>query len=229
VVRHISSDAAGAEVLRRTVTQRIARTSADFARELGRFAAASDRLARSSVSGTTFQNESAGAGANRPESGAHMFARTARASDRGTVPNASATAASADAKASPVVDSKTAGSGELAVSLAPNPFNPAGGIVVAKAVRDVPGPAAAAPAQVDAPAAPVDILRKKLDDMGIGSSGLQFTETRTVVGYPGGSYVNHMITVDFGGGVTENYDVAGTLRNPWLTAFEIGRLRNGQS
>jgi hypothetical protein len=111
---------------------------------------------------------------------------------------------------------------ELAVSLAPNPFNPAGGVVKpAVTAAAAPTPPAAAPP----PAAPIDILKKQLEQMGISSAGLQFAETRTVVGYPGGSYVNHTISVDFGGGVAENYDVGLMLRNPWLTAFEIDRLR----
>jgi hypothetical protein len=68
-----------------------------------------------------------------------------------------------------------------------------------------------------------------MEAMGISSSGLQFSESRTVVGYPGGgSYENHLVSVDFGGGVQEHYDVGLMLRNPWLTALEIDRLRNGQ-
>jgi hypothetical protein len=113
---------------------------------------------------------------------------------------------------------------ELAVSLAPNPFNPAGGIVkpAATAAAVTEAAQAAAPAT---PAAPIDVLKKQLENMGVNAAGMQFRETRTVVGYPGGSYVNHTISVDLGGGVAENYDVGLMLRNPWLTAFEIDRLR----
>ncbi|HET8548976.1 MAG TPA: hypothetical protein VFL57_13260 [Bryobacteraceae bacterium] len=112
------------------------------------------------------------------------------------------------------------------MSLAPNPFNLSGGVVKAAAAA---APVANPVSAPQAPTAPIDVLKNKLDEMGINSSGLQFTETRTAVGYPGGFYVNHLITVDFGAGVTESYDVASTLRNPLLTALEIDRLRRSRA
>ena len=89
----------------------------------------------------------------------------------------------------------------------------------------VAGGTTGTPPEPAAPETPIDVLKKKLDEMGINSAGLGLSESRTVVSYPGGSFVNHLINVDFGGGVSENYDVGLMLRNPWLTAFEIDRLR----
>jgi hypothetical protein len=121
---------------------------------------------------------------------------------------------------------KPAQSSGLAVSLAPNPFNPAGGVV--SAALATPLASAAAPAVAPAesvPVTPVERLLKELDAMGVSTAGLQLSESRMIVNYPGGSYVNHLITADFGNGVTEQYDVGLMLKSPWLTAFEIGRLR----
>lgn len=126
----------------------------------------------------------------------------------------------------PEVQLRAAAASELAVSSAPNPFNPEGGVRLATTATTTPATAVVTPDTDEAePATPIDTLLKQMETMGVSSSGLQMAESRTIVGYPGGSYENHLITVDFGGGVQERYDVGLMLQNPWLTALEIDRLR----
>jgi hypothetical protein len=148
---------------------------------------------------------------------ASLSSRGGRSDSRSTLIRSSRKETVADAPA------QTPAASGLAVSVAPNPFNPAGGIVTAPAARTSLASPAAPAAETDL--TPVERLVKQLDAMGISSAGLNLSESRTIVSYPGGAYVNHLITADFGNGVTERYDVGLMLKNPWLTAFEIGRLQ----
>lgn len=129
---------------------------------------------------------------------------------------------------------------QLAVSLAPNPFNPRGGVVTADAVSPAAQPAAMGipanppqaagrpgallPVTPDTSKPPLDVLKAALAEMGIGVDGLPMREERVIVSSPMGSYENHDIAVDFGG-YTERYSVRLMLQNPNLAAFEIERRR----
>lgn len=73
---------------------------------------------------------------------------------------------------------------------------------------------------------PVQVLKDALTAAGLDPTRLSLTESREVVGYPGGSYVNHVITADFGGGLRECYGVELMLRNPQVTVVEIRRALN---
>ena len=64
-------------------------------------------------------------------------------------------------------------------------------------------------------------LRSALTAMGLQTSGLQIEYTEEAVGYPGGSYMNRLISVRSPGGTWESYDAEMTLRNPRITAGEM--------
>ncbi len=64
-------------------------------------------------------------------------------------------------------------------------------------------------------------LRSTLAAMGLQSSGLQMEYTEEAVSYPGGSYMNRLISVRSPSGAWENYDAEMTLRNPQITAGEM--------
>lgn len=64
-------------------------------------------------------------------------------------------------------------------------------------------------------------LRSTLAAMGLQTSGLQMEYTEEAVGYPGGSYMNRLISVRSPSGTWENYDAEMTLRNPQITAGEM--------
>jgi len=70
---------------------------------------------------------------------------------------------------------------------------------------------------------PVEILKNALSAAGLDPNRFSLTESSEVVNYPGGSYVNHLITADFGGGLRESYGVELMLRNPQVTVVEIQR------
>lgn len=74
------------------------------------------------------------------------------------------------------------------------------------------------------PAAALDVLRAALRKANIEPSGLNLYYEEIPVYYPGGSYVNHFVTLELASGRKESYDVNLMLKNPWLTAFEIGRF-----
>ena len=67
----------------------------------------------------------------------------------------------------------------------------------------------------------ITALRSTLAAMGLQTSGLQIEFTEEAVGYPGGSYMNRLISVRSPGGTWENYDAEMTLRNPQITAGEM--------
>lgn len=63
-------------------------------------------------------------------------------------------------------------------------------------------------------------LRATLQALGMNTVGLQISYDEQVVGYPGGSYVNRLITVS-NGGKTESFSADLTERNPMVTAYEM--------
>jgi len=81
-------------------------------------------------------------------------------------------------------------------------------------------PVAAEQTQAD----PLAVLRDALSKAGIDPNSMVLSESREAIGYPGGAYINHIITAELGGGRTENFGVELMLKNPWLTAFEIRKL-----
>ncbi|MCS7314167.1 MAG: hypothetical protein RMI94_08095 [Bryobacterales bacterium] len=70
---------------------------------------------------------------------------------------------------------------------------------------------------------PVATLKQALLRAGMNPEAFSFTEIREVVGYPGGSYLNHQVLFE-AGATREYYDVALMLRNPEITVIEIRRL-----
>ncbi len=76
----------------------------------------------------------------------------------------------------------------------------------------------------EAAAGPIEVLQNALRNAGLDPARFPMTEIHEVVGYPGGSYMNHQIVVDFGGGLRESYDIGLMLRNPSVTVTEIERL-----
>jgi hypothetical protein len=64
-------------------------------------------------------------------------------------------------------------------------------------------------------------LRNVLTQMGLQVSGLQMDYNEEQVGYPGGSYMNRLITVRTADGRYENFDAELTQRNPQITANEM--------
>lgn len=89
-------------------------------------------------------------------------------------------------------------------------------------------PAAAASSPEPSPANPVEVLRNALTSVGLDPDRFSLTESREVVGYPGGSYLNHVITAEFGNGLRESYGVELMLRNPQVTVVEMRRLLTSQ-
>jgi hypothetical protein len=73
-------------------------------------------------------------------------------------------------------------------------------------------------------AAVVDVVRAALRKANIEPSGLNLYYEEIPVYYPGGSYVNRFVTLELAGGRKQSHDVGLMLKNPWLTAFEIGRF-----
>lgn len=127
---------------------------------------------------------------------------------------------------------------QFQIRLAESPVTAAGGSVAARQIlvsfdRPLPAAAASAPpaqgqgaglaAAQQTAGDPVEVLRSALQSAGLDPSRLSMTETREVVGYPGGSYLNHQILVQFGGGLRESYDVRLMLHNPSVTVTEIRR------
>jgi hypothetical protein len=47
-----------------------------------------------------------------------------------------------------------------------------------------------------------------------------------VVGFPGGSYVNRLITVRNPQGQTENFDAQLTMKDPQIAALDMARFMN---
>ncbi len=83
--------------------------------------------------------------------------------------------------------------------------------------------AAAAPAVVNKDA--VTILREQLSAMGIASNQMRFERWDEVINNVGGNYVNRLIRVDIGNGISEDFCATGTMQKPYITATEILRLQ----
>lgn len=118
----------------------------------------------------------------------------------------------------------TSRNGTPAVSSAPNPFNPAGGV----RLRDSPVPATApvaTPVQPEPASDPVELLKTTMEQMGISSEGLKFTEQRYQVIAPHASWWNHDILIEMGPGNSERFDVDLTCKDPEIAAVEIQRWR----
>ena len=122
-------------------------------------------------------------------------------------------------------------SGRLNRTIGLNPFAPPSGPPptvpppVAPSNRSTPAlPAAVTTGspQVNTDRHPgISALRSTLSAMGLQTSGLQIEYSEEAVGYPGGSYMNRLISVRSPGGTWENYDAEMTLRNPQITAGEM--------
>lgn len=71
---------------------------------------------------------------------------------------------------------------------------------------------------------PVSVLTNALTAAGVAANGVKFTRTDEMVGYPGGSYRNHVITAEFSDGRRESFGVDLMMRNPRVTVVELGRM-----
>jgi hypothetical protein len=70
-------------------------------------------------------------------------------------------------------------------------------------------------------------LRSALTAMGMPFAGIDMEYSEQTVGYPGGSYVNRLITVRGADGRTENFDADMTLRNPQIAAVDMANFLRG--
>lgn len=70
-------------------------------------------------------------------------------------------------------------------------------------------------------------LRSALTAMGLPFAGIDMEYSEQTVGYPGGSYVNRLITVRGADGRTENFDAAMTLKNPQIAAVDMANFMRG--
>lgn len=61
-----------------------------------------------------------------------------------------------------------------------------------------------------------------MKSLGMNPDGLSITYSEELVGYPGGSFMNHLITVACGG-KTEHFCAVLTEKSPLVTAWEIQR------
>lgn len=71
-----------------------------------------------------------------------------------------------------------------------------------------------------AAAAGMDRLASAMASLGMNAAGLDMKYSEELVWYPGGSYVNRLITVT-SGSRTERFSADLTARNPLVTAYEI--------
>lgn len=67
-------------------------------------------------------------------------------------------------------------------------------------------------------------LRSALTAMGMPFAGIDMEYSEQTVGYPGGSYVNRLITVRGADGRTENFDAEMTLKNPQIAAVDMANF-----
>jgi len=115
-----------------------------------------------------------------------------------------------------------AGTTPLGTPPAVNPAAPA-----APAAATAPAPSAAPPAQVTAERHPgMAALRSALTSMGMPFASIDMEYSEQTVGYPGGSYVNRLITVRGADGRTESFDAEMTLKNPQIAAVDMARFLN---
>jgi len=85
-----------------------------------------------------------------------------------------------------------------------------------------------APAAADPPApSVVDTLKAALVANGVDISGMQFTEHRDLVTYPGGSFINDIISLQTDSGRTHDYMTDLVALSPQVTVNEIQQLMAG--
>ena len=72
----------------------------------------------------------------------------------------------------------------------------------------------------------IEALRGALTAMQMPFAGIDMEYNEQVVGFPGGSYVNRLITVRNPQGTTENFDVDLTMKNPQIAALDMARFLN---
>ena len=72
----------------------------------------------------------------------------------------------------------------------------------------------------------IDALRGAMMAMQMPFAGIDMEYNEQVVGFPGGSYVNRLITVRNPQGTTENFDVDLTMKNPQIAALDMARFLN---
>ena len=72
----------------------------------------------------------------------------------------------------------------------------------------------------------ISLLSADLLKRGLDPASFQFSYSEQTVGYPGGSYVNKLISAKVNG-QTENYDAGLVLKNPQIASVEILRLLTG--
>jgi hypothetical protein len=93
-------------------------------------------------------------------------------------------------------------------------------------------PAAAAPAQAQTEAAPqvfsptaaVTSLQRAMLSSGLNPRAFNLSYSEEVVGYPGGSYVNRLITVESASGRKEQLMAELVFRNPQVAVMDIRRF-----
>ncbi len=107
------------------------------------------------------------------------------------------------------------------------------------ATRPAIPPAAPAPSPAPTTAAPpapqvtterhpaMAALRSAMTALGMPFAGIDMEYSEQTVGYPGGSYVNRLITVRGADGRTENFDAEMTLKNPQIAAVDMANFMRG--
>ncbi len=92
-------------------------------------------------------------------------------------------------------------------------------------VASPPAEPAGTPTVAEPPAADrqdiVEMVRDAMRKRGLNPDSVKLSVARETVWWPGGTYVNHLITAETADGRKEQFDVGLATRNPWLTAFEI--------
>jgi hypothetical protein len=72
----------------------------------------------------------------------------------------------------------------------------------------------------------IEALRGALTAMQMPFAGIDMEYSEQVVGFPGGSYVNRLITVRNPQGRTESFDAALTMKDPRIAALDMARFLN---
>ena len=93
-------------------------------------------------------------------------------------------------------------------------------------VDDVPKTAPAVKA--DSAPSVIDKLKAALVQAGIDISGMQFSQHQDVVTYPGGSYINDLISFQASNGQTHEYMTSLVSIAPQVTVTEIQQLMAGK-
>jgi hypothetical protein len=72
----------------------------------------------------------------------------------------------------------------------------------------------------------IEALRGAMTAMQMPFAGIDMEYNEQVVGFPGGSYVNRLITVRNPQGQTENLDAQLTMKDPQIAALDMARFMN---